>query len=87
MPSLSLTISDKTKALLDQVIARGDYPTVEAYLSDLVDHDQGKLPVHPENVEALLLEAINDPSPRIVADDAFWEARILRSLERQRVGL
>jgi plasmid stability protein len=94
MTRLSIEVPDEVKSKLEARAARSGHANVEAYVGELLraeaeelDEDYGA-PAHltfrsDRELEALLLESINDPRPSIEATPEFWAALQRRAEARR----
>lgn len=77
---LDISLPDDVKALADQQVSAGRYPSLSAYLADLIRRDQQGAEDDARR-ESLLLQRIRSGPSQEMTDDDF--ARIRDRLEDQ----
>ena len=79
MPTVTLTVnlSDETKAFVDRQVAEGRNTSVEEYLLALVQQDQKRIVL--QELKSQLLEGLEGPT--VPMDDAFWNSVRNQALE------
>lgn len=79
MTTLNLTLPDSLKEFVEGQVSAGRYSSANDYIQALLREDQKRQAW--QEVEALVMEGLNSGEP-IVADEAFWEEKRRRLLER-----
>ena len=97
MTRLSIDLPDEVRGRLEARAARSGHASIEAYVQELLtaeaeeslEDDAGppQLGYHSDaELEALLLERVNDPAPGIEVTPEFWANLKQRAEARRRKG-
>ena len=80
MPTLTISLPESLREFVDHQVETKGYGNVSEYFRGLLRSAQEE--ESERRIEALLLEALDDPRPDIELTPEFWERKLRSLMER-----